>query len=366
MATTVRPRRFAVDSLDRFISPAPIRRRFAPTAAHALRSATVPDSPAPSATGQISAEYPDGRTTATVDCLFRRSDGSFVPQPVTRGPWDHGAQHGGAVCGLVAWVMEQAAQAHRPGLVLSRLTVELWRSVPVEPLVGLARVVRPGRRVAVIDVELRPTTAAPVDPPLVRAHGQWVAAGRVAVAPASTANDDNDHDHDDHDDHDDDERDMDVPPPRPLVATDPSAGDFAYPRPGFNCDAVELRPVSGNTEEPGPGTVWARLRVPVVGGHPATPLQQVATLADLGGAVGWDRSPSGAAFINPDLTLQLARYPIGPWICFRSRTVARQHGLGYCETALIDDRGRFGWVLQSLVESPYELGIIPDLGASAC
>jgi hypothetical protein len=140
---------------------------------------------------------------------------------------------------------------------------------------------------------------------------------------------------------------------------DPSLGDFDYPRPGFNCDAAELRPVVGNTEDPGPGVVWARVRQPVVVGHPLTPLQRVATLSDLGAAVGWDWSPSGAAFINPDVTMQLKRYPIGDWVCLDSRTSADSMGIGFCETILWDDHGQFGRVLQSQVESPHSLRIEP-------
>ena len=33
------------------------------------------------------------------------------------------------------------------------------------------------------------------------------------------------------------------------------------------------------------------------------------SLSDVGVAVGWEPSPTGAAFINPDVTLQINRYP---------------------------------------------------------
>jgi hypothetical protein len=268
-------------------------------------------------------------------------DGDYVvPTPLCRGPWDKGALHGGAITGLVGWAAETAAPS--PRLVLTRLTVELWHLVPLEPLRVTATVVRPGRRAAVIDVEVRNEERL-----LVRASSQWalprVGEGPLGPGPSSGGS---------------------APgrteiPARPDVAVDPSLGDFDYPRPGFNCDAAELRPFVGSTEDPGPGVIWARVRQPVVAGQALTPLQLVATLCDLGAAVGWEWSPTGAAFINPDVTLQLVRYPEGEWVCLDSRTYADPAGIGFCETILWDDLGRFGRVLQSQVESPHTLRIEP-------
>jgi hypothetical protein len=252
--------------------------------------------------------------------------------------------HGGAITGLVGWAAESAVPSAR--MVLTRMTVELWHLVPIQPLTVVAAVVCPGRRVTVVDVEIRHDERL-----LVRASSHW-ALPHVGEGPefagsgsgsGSGAEDDE----------------VRASPPRPALAVDPSLGDFDYPRPGFNCDAAELRPVMGNTEDPGPGVVWARVRQPVVVGHPLTPLQRVATLSDLGAAVGWDWSPTGAAFINPDVTMQLKRYPIGDWVCLDSRTSADSMGIGFCETILWDDHGQFGRVLQSQVESPHSLRIEP-------
>ena len=130
-----------------------------------------------------------------------------------------------------------------------------------------------------------------------------------------------------------------------------SGGTFDYPRPGFNGDAVEVRPLIGTTEEPGPASIWVRLRSPVVEGEPTSPLLSLITLTDFAAAVGWDRSPSGAAFINTDVTVQINRYPVGPWLLLDSRTHASPIGVGFLETTVSDDAGPFGRVLQTLVET---------------
>ncbi len=264
--------------------------------------------------------------------LFERDGTTLHPTLLTRGPWDHGFLHGGAVCAAVGWALESAQSD--PTLMLSRLTVEIRSMVPLASLETTAAVVKGGRRTKVVEA-----TLAHEDRLLVRAVSQWVrfdldaldaAPRRRAVAPGS----------------------------RPDHPNDPGARlDMNYPRPGFNCDAVELRPIRGNTEDEGPGLVWVRLRHPVVAGEPTSPSLALIAMADLGVAVGWQRSPAGAAFINPDLTLQVNRPMQGEWVLMASRVHASAGGVGFCETVLSDDAGLFGRVLQSQVEAPEELGI---------
>lgn len=144
---------------------------------------------------------------------------------------------------------------------------------------------------------------------------------------------------------------------RPERASDPGAHpELVYPRPGFNCDAVELRPIRGTTEDEGPGLIWVRLRHPVVAGDPTSPTLAMMALSDFGIAVGWQRSRSGADLINADVTLQLNRPPIGPWVLFASRVHHSPAGYAFCETVLGDDAGLFGRVLQSLLQAPPTLG----------
>ncbi len=260
--------------------------------------------------------------------LFDRDGTTLLPTALCRGPWDHGYLHGGAVCGAIGWALEHA----RPdeSLVLARATVEIRSMVPLGPLHTHSAVVKPGRRTQVIEATL--ATDAGV---VVRATSQWV-VHRPSEAPPTPH----------------------PVPARPDRAADPGASaDLDYPRPGFNCDAVELRPLLGTTETAGPGVTWVRLRTPVVEGEPTSGLLSVMTLSDLAIAVGWEPSPAGAAFINPDVTLQINRYPVGPWVLMDSRVHASHHGVGFCETVLSDDSGAFGRVLQTLVEAPDSLSI---------
>src|SRR5438045_654295 len=77
--------------------------------------------------------------------VFNASDGRFVATEFARGPWDAGAQHGGAPAALLMRAFEGL-----PGpedLVLARVTYEFLRPAPIGPVSVQADVVRPGRRV---------------------------------------------------------------------------------------------------------------------------------------------------------------------------------------------------------------------------
>src|SRR4051794_6500357 len=77
--------------------------------------------------------------------LFRRDGEEVVPTESARGPWDPNAVHGGPPAALLA----RAVERHDPGPAsfVARLTVELWRPVPLAPLRVAVRTARPGRNV---------------------------------------------------------------------------------------------------------------------------------------------------------------------------------------------------------------------------
>ena len=263
-------------------------------------------------------------TQAEVASLFRRRGDILEPTEWTRSPWDHGSLHGSAICGALGWLLERTCP--HPDLWLTRLSVEIWSMIPLAPLETAARIVKPGRRTCVIEATLSHAGRT-----VARATSQWtrrVSAEAALESPGPR------------------------PPELPCTANDPGATpDMDYPRPGFNCDAIELRSIEGTTEDPGPGRIWVSLRHPVVEGEDTSALLRIVTLSDVGIAVGWDESPHGQGLINPDVTVLLNRYPAGEWVLFDSRIHASGIGLGFCETILSDDGGPFGRVLQSLVET---------------
>ena len=86
------------------------------------------------------------------DAFFVRDGEVYLPTELTRGPWDEKAQHGGPPAALVARAVE-ALPAEEPRQV-ARITYEILRPVPIAPLRVRAAVMRPGRRVELVEAAL--------------------------------------------------------------------------------------------------------------------------------------------------------------------------------------------------------------------
>ena len=254
------------------------------------------------------------------DALYVPEGATFVPGPMTEGPWSPDAQHGGPVAALLARSAE-AVPAPGPMQVV-RLTVELLRPVPMRPLRVAARVSRPGRKVQLVDAALS------VD-------GQdvaWARALRIRTAP------------------------VDLPHQDPIPPSPGPPEAFASPRDAHTrtpfAQAVELRFVEGSWEEPGPVTMWTRLTVPVVAGEEPSPMQRTAAAADFGNGVSRILDFATHVFINADLTVSLSSRPVGEWIGFAAVSRLSPEGYGQAESRIFDPSGPVGRATQSLfVES---------------
>jgi hypothetical protein len=248
------------------------------------------------------------------------SDGSgVVATEFARGPWDPGAQHGGAPAALLARAFEQLPADD--GLEFARLTYEFLRPVPLGPLQLEASVVRPGRRVQLLEGSVR----APDGLELVRARALQVRTIDADI-PASS------------------------PSPPPAPPDQGRANDFRPPyQPMFTPDSIEIRLVLGSFHGSGPATAWFRLRRPLVDDEDPSPLQRLAAAADFGNGISTTLSWEDHLFINPDLTVYLDREPAGEWICLESRTLITSGGIGTSESVLYDHTGRVGRATQALL-----------------
>ncbi|MGZ6313988.1 MAG: thioesterase family protein [Candidatus Limnocylindrales bacterium] len=246
--------------------------------------------------------------------------GRYLATGVARGPWDENAQHGGAPASLLAHAFEELPTVE--GLEIARITYELVRPVPLRELIVRAEVVRPGRRVQLMEASI----ITPDEVEVVRARALSVQRARDVPGEALAS---------------------DRVPPLPEAgrANDypPQAHEL------FALDGVELRFVSGTFREPGPSTAWFRLRLPVVQGAEPTPLQRMTAAADFGNGISAPFSWDEYLFINPDLTLYVEREPVGEWVCLEATTRISEGGIGLSESVMYDERGRIGRALQSLL-----------------
>jgi Thioesterase-like superfamily len=264
------------------------------------------------------------------DAFFERDADEFVPTELTRGPWDPDGQHAGPPAALLGRAIERiGADSREPGAPptrVGRVTSEILRSVPIAPLTVSTRVLRPGRRVELVEANLRDR-----DGEVMRATAWRMRPKEVELPRGLTRGE---------------------PPPAPESG---SEGDF-FPtghEVGYHT-AMEYRFVAGAFLDPGPATVWMRMRHPLVAGEEPSALQRVLIAADSGNGVSATLDYHRYLFINVDLTVQLHRMPAGEWVCLDAVTIPEPTGIGLADTALHDERGPIGRATQTLLVAERE------------
>jgi Acyl-CoA thioesterase C-terminal domain/Acyl-CoA thioesterase N-terminal domain len=253
--------------------------------------------------------------------VFEARGERFVATELARGPWDPDAQHGGAPAALLMRAFERVDGS---GLAIARVTYELLRPVPLRELSVRTEVLRPGRRVQLLEGSL--VTADGVE--VVRARALRVRHSRVLGDAPVTA--------------------LSLPGPERGRPNDYRPPDRVV----FGADAMEIRFIAGAFYELGPATAWFRLRHPLLAGEEASPLQRLAAAGDFGNGISAVTSWEEHLFINPDLTLYIEREPVGEWIGLESETRIAPDGVGVAESVLYDERGRVGRALQALLIAP--------------
>jgi hypothetical protein len=253
---------------------------------------------------------------------FYEIDGDrYLATELTRGPWDPGAQHAGPPAALLGREIERLEDAGE--FLVGRITFEILRSVPIAPVTVSARVLRPGRRVQLVEAELRDEAGEP----LMRANAWRLRTAPLEIPPEAMG--------------------VAEPPPGPEQGAEaeffPTGEELGYH------SAMEVRFVRGGFVEPGPALVWLRMRQPLVAGEEPSPLQRVLVTADVGNGVSASLDYRRYLFINVDLSVHLERMPVGEWVCVDAQTLPQPSGNGTAESVLSDQGGRIGRALQTLL-----------------
>ena len=245
--------------------------------------------------------------------------GRFESTPFTAGPWSPDHQHAGPPSALMAREFERFEAD--PGQRLARIAVEILRPLPVAPVTVRARMVRPGRRVAMLEG-------------VIEAGGQEVLLARAwrlvrAETPASEP--------------------RPAPPLPPPGTAEPGWPDMhqdGYLR------ALEGRMTSGEFGGREPGGLWSRCLVDLVAGEELTPFPRAAIIADSGNGVSQGVDYRRWIAINVEMTLSAHRDPEGEWIHLAADTRVGPDGTGRADGVLSDARGDFARAVQTLVVSP--------------
>lgn len=259
----------------------------------------------------------------TPSAVFTRQADAWHPSVLSRGPWDPRAQHGGAPCGLLVHVAEQAMG--EPGWQLGRLTVELVRPVPVSPL--RTELVKQGSRATArlsIDLFDGSTLVARAHALMLRQQAMQLPEGVPGWTP---------------------DRLLPLPADCGERLCIPGLPEGV----SFYGSAVETRNAQGDPSQPGGGAAWFRLVVPFVEGMPTSPAMRAIAAADFGNGLSWVLPAKRFVFANADLSLHLHRLPVGEWIGLQSQTQVDASGAGVTLSRLFDEQGSIGVAAQTLV-----------------
>jgi hypothetical protein len=243
----------------------------------------------------------------------------FASTDHTRGPWDPLYQHAGPPAALLGRAVEHLEDGE--DFTVARFTIELLRSVPLHVLTAEARVVRPGRRVQLVEATLSDEDGVIALARAWRIRRGDTTAEQSLLEPAAFA-----------------------------PAEDVAAADDFDPWGGPSYfSAVEWRVAAGGFMRPGPATVWMRMSGALVEGEEPSPLTRVLVAADSGNGISMELSLQTHVFINTELTVHLFREPVGEWICLDARTRIGPAGAGLATSSLYDSVGRFGIANQALL-----------------
>jgi hypothetical protein len=252
------------------------------------------------------------------DALFRREGDLYHPTALTEGPWSPDAQHGGPPAALLSGAIEKTPA--ETDMLVARVTIELLRPVPLQPLRLISEVVRPGRKVQLVSSALSYQNTE-----VARALGLRIRRTHLDLP-------------------------FDQPDDSPISGPDQGRPATFFENAGaFANDAMEIKMLQGDFAEAGPGQAWLRLKVPLVEGEETTGVERVAAAADFGNGIsnlgGKERS---WLFINPDLEIRLIRPPDGEWIYLDSETRISPGGTGMASSTIADRAGWLGVAAQSL------------------
>jgi hypothetical protein len=255
--------------------------------------------------------------------LYVPTGDRYEATALTIGPWDPGLQHAGPPAALLLREVERASGVEGGQTV--RMAFDIFGPVPVGPVRVRAQVVRPGRRVELVESVLD----AGDDRPLMRlsAWRMRVRTDHVAATPLPHPE-----------------------PAGPAAAAEEEAAffslDVAYHK------ALDWRFAAGSFNAPGPATAWTRPACELVEGEPISPMHHLLVMTDAASGISAALDWTQDTFANVDLQVALHRPPAGEWLGMDARTIFGGTGAAQCFATLFDAAGPVGRSAQSLFVEP--------------
>lgn len=250
----------------------------------------------------------------------------YIGQDPTRGPWHVDHCHAGPPAGAIARSVEIVAGANEEGgKLLTRLTLDLIRPIPMAGFRVDVEMRREGRKVATVAATLSDLNGKPC-----------VTGSALLVAPSETP-------------------DLPSAPISPLKVADATPGPFpiqntAHGEAAFG-QFMDVRYPRGETPDPGPTKMWMKV-MPLVEGETPSSFQRICPLADCGNATARNADLSEVGFVNPDLTIVAHRQTGADWLLSDGVSHWHGNGIGLAEARISDEAGPVATALQSVILTP--------------
>jgi hypothetical protein len=265
-----------------------------------------------------------------MEAIFRVDGNRAEVSPNATGPWDPRMQHGSAPAGLAVWAAE-AIPVPVP-MRIARVTVDLMRPVPLKPLVIEREVLREGRKIQLCAIRLLADGVVVAAASVLKVKAQAHALpGDIADLP------------------------VDLPGP------DRSREETAMFSSSEFVGGMSVRSARGKFGVKGPGAIWYRVNRPLIEGAGISQAMRAVIAADFCNGTSAALDFREWTFINADLTVSMAREPVGEWVLLDADCWIGPDGAGLAMARLADRCGYFGRAAQSLVVEKRQRRGLTDL-----
>lgn len=229
----------------------------------------------------------------------------YLPTRFAQSHWGPDRLNGPAVVGMVAHALE--TRCGSPDFMPTRLTVDMFRAAHRVPTTVEIRVVRDGRRVQSAECDVHQGDR-------LVARATLVQYRRSAPPPGSEW----------------------TPPVEPPQLPTPDNDLLPY----VGSDA------GGWTRSPAEHQNTSRKRfhyraINILDGQDNSPFERAVVTAEATSLVT-NLGTRGIGYINGDLTVALARLPVGEWVCVQADTHWTADGISVGTATLFDQTGPFG------------------------
>ncbi len=249
----------------------------------------------------------------------------FESTRLAAAEWYPDGQHGGVVAAFLSHAVETSPSL--TPMEVARVTCELFRIVPVTTVEVVTELVREGKKIQTTEVRLYSQELE-----LARALVQRLRTTELDL-PAETS-----------------ERISTPPLPDTLDPVEfrslmPFGGEGPV---SFGRHAVQIRQARGTFAEPGPAAVWLRFPVRLVEGVDMTPTERAIIASDFSNGLSRLAQPWEVVFMNSDISVHLARPPVGEWVGLDGESIWNKDGRGVATSHLFDVQGPIGRATQTL------------------